>query len=213
MEQAIVGYHKDDENHWVAQLSCGHFQHVRHQPPFVNRPWVETLTGRQEKVGLSLNCVKCDDGALVDIDETIHGKCKMNIEIVENPEPEFKAFLDVKLAEFNWQNWEVSERKPLAVQLKNEQGEIIAGASARTFGDWLMLDTLWVSETLRGKDIGRQILEKVELAAKQRGCVKCILDTLNFQAKPFYEKYGYKVQWVQENYPKTGCKYFMVKVL
>jgi len=163
-------------------------------------------------IQLVLHCVKCDDDTSVDIDEMKHGKCKMNIEIIENPAPEFKAFLDAKLAEFNWQNWEVSERKPVAVQLKNDHGEIIAGASARTFGDWLMLDTLWVSETLRGKDIGRQLLEKIELAAKQRGCVKCILDTLNFQAKPFYEKYGYKVQWVQENYPKTGCKYFMVKV-
>jgi hypothetical protein len=32
MKQAIVGYHKDDDNDWVAQLHCGHFQHVRHIP-------------------------------------------------------------------------------------------------------------------------------------------------------------------------------------
>jgi hypothetical protein len=28
-----VGYHQDEEQNWVAELSCGHQQHVRHRPP------------------------------------------------------------------------------------------------------------------------------------------------------------------------------------
>ena len=28
MRQAIIGYHLDDENHWVARLECQHFQHT-----------------------------------------------------------------------------------------------------------------------------------------------------------------------------------------
>lgn len=67
MKQKICAYHQDEEQHWVAQLECGHFQHVRHQPPFVNRPWVVTEAGRQEKIGHSLNCVKCDEGAPRDL--------------------------------------------------------------------------------------------------------------------------------------------------
>lgn len=136
-----------------------------------------------------------------------------NIELIDEPDRELIEFLDQKIAEFNWAHWEVSERKPLAVQIKNEQGEIIAGASGRTFGNWLLLSTLWVSETLRGQNVGSQILAKMELAAKQRGCIYCLLDTLNFQAMPFYLKHGYQTQWTQTDYPKTGCKYFMRKCL
>lgn len=66
MKQPITGYHKDDENHWVAQLACGHNQHVRHDPPWVNRPWVVTVEGRQSMLGFELDCVKCDDGAPAD---------------------------------------------------------------------------------------------------------------------------------------------------
>ncbi|GAA4363672.1 DUF3565 domain-containing protein [Kangiella marina] len=62
MKQPITGYHKDDHDDWVAELACGHFQHVRHKPPFINRPWVETRSGRESKLGQSLNCKKCDDG-------------------------------------------------------------------------------------------------------------------------------------------------------
>ncbi len=63
MKQAICGYHQDEENHWVAQLACGHFQHVRHKPPFMNRPWVISLKGRQGMLGQLLNCKKCDEAA------------------------------------------------------------------------------------------------------------------------------------------------------
>lgn len=63
MKQAISGYHQDEEHHWVAQLVCGHFQHVRHNPPWVSRPWVISVAGREKMLGYELNCVKCDEGA------------------------------------------------------------------------------------------------------------------------------------------------------
>lgn len=69
MKQAINGYHLDDEAFWVAELVCGHFQHVRHQPPFINRPWVETKQGRDAKIGFELACKKCDENAPVDVIE------------------------------------------------------------------------------------------------------------------------------------------------
>ncbi|WP_024461238.1 DUF3565 domain-containing protein [Marinimicrobium sp. LS-A18] len=60
MEQPIIGYHKDEEDHWVARLACGHNQHVRNNPPWVERPWVTTEMGRASMLGTRLNCVKCD---------------------------------------------------------------------------------------------------------------------------------------------------------
>ena len=47
MQQAMIDFHLDEENHWVAELACGHTQHVRHTPPWQNRPWVMTEQGRQ----------------------------------------------------------------------------------------------------------------------------------------------------------------------
>jgi hypothetical protein len=66
MERRIVGFHRDDEQHWVAELECGHNQHVRHQPPWSNRPWVITAEGRASAIGRWLACVKCDVGAPTD---------------------------------------------------------------------------------------------------------------------------------------------------
>lgn len=61
MKQKITGFHVDVENHWVAELDCGHAQHMRHDPPWMERPWVLTLEGRNSRLGHSLNCVRCDE--------------------------------------------------------------------------------------------------------------------------------------------------------
>ena len=66
MKQAITGYHKDEQGDWVAELECGHNQHVRHNPPFINRPWVESESGRASMLGFGLNCKKCDSNLPVD---------------------------------------------------------------------------------------------------------------------------------------------------
>ena len=59
MERRIVGFHQDEERHWVAELDCGHTQHVRHDPPWQVRPWVTTAEGRAEHLGTSLECPGC----------------------------------------------------------------------------------------------------------------------------------------------------------
>lgn len=55
----IVGFHQDAEQHWVADLECGHTQHVRHDPPWQQRPWVVTAAGRSAYIGTVLQCVVC----------------------------------------------------------------------------------------------------------------------------------------------------------
>lgn len=60
MQRRIIGYQQDEEGDWVAELECGHRQHVRHNPPWINREWVTTAEGREANVGEKLNCKLCD---------------------------------------------------------------------------------------------------------------------------------------------------------
>ncbi len=60
MLRRITGFHADDAGEWVAELSCLHGQHIRHRPPFQNRPWVTTEAGRAEHVETELDCPLCD---------------------------------------------------------------------------------------------------------------------------------------------------------
>ena len=62
MQQAIMGFHQDEAQHWVADLACGHTQHVRHDPPWMVREWVVTEAGRAERIGSLMECKRCESG-------------------------------------------------------------------------------------------------------------------------------------------------------
>lgn len=119
-----------------------------------------------------------------------------------------------KIIEFNAQHWDASTRLPLGLKRLNASGELIAALAGRTFGNWFYLETLWLAESERGQGTGSAILAAAEAIAKERGCRFVMLDTLDFQARPFYERLGYEVQLTQQDYPFAGgAKYFMIKAL
>jgi hypothetical protein len=57
--EKITGFHLDEDNHWVADLSCNHTQHVRHNPPWQQREWVLSDNGRNGFIGFELKCKSC----------------------------------------------------------------------------------------------------------------------------------------------------------
>jgi len=68
--RGIVGFHQDDYGHWVADLECGHTQHVRHDPPWQERPWVTTAQGRTAYLGREIPCARCGSA---DPDRSVSG--------------------------------------------------------------------------------------------------------------------------------------------
>lgn len=64
MIRRIAGFHQDEVGDWVAELSCLHNQHIRHRPPFQERPWVLEPAGRQERIGSAIECPLCDRAEL-----------------------------------------------------------------------------------------------------------------------------------------------------
>ena len=52
--EKITGFHLDEDNHWVADLSCGHTQHVRHNRPWQQREWILSDNRRNDFIGFEL---------------------------------------------------------------------------------------------------------------------------------------------------------------
>lgn len=61
-----MSFHRDDAGDWVANLECGHRQHVRHHPPFQLRAWVQDEAGRAARLDRPLACPLCDRSELPD---------------------------------------------------------------------------------------------------------------------------------------------------
>ena len=62
----MTGFVRDDDGDWVAELSCLHRQHVRHDPPFWEAAWIEDVDERARRVGRPLECPLCDRAELPD---------------------------------------------------------------------------------------------------------------------------------------------------
>lgn len=123
-----------------------------------------------------------------------------------------KEILD-GLMEYNRKHFETLNWRDLGIYLEDEEGKKTAGIIGFTHGVWLSIKYLWVSERLRGQDIGSGLLKKAEDEARKRGCKYSFLDTFNFQAPDFYQKYGYEILFVLEEYPITGKHYYLKKNL
>ncbi len=136
----------------------------------------------------------------------------MEFVINENPnESDINKVLH-RLQEYNAPFWETDDRHKFIITL-NDNNSITGGIVFTIFGEWLEIDYFWVDIEKRSKGYGKQILEKVEIYAKSKGCKHSFLNTFSFQAKPFYEKNGYQVVYTQNNYPITNSRYFMEKQL
>ena len=57
--EKITGLHLNEDNHWVADLSFGHTQHVRHNPPWQQREWVFSDNRRNDFIGFELEYKSC----------------------------------------------------------------------------------------------------------------------------------------------------------
>ena len=94
------------------------------------------------------------------------------------------------------------------------EGDVkVGGVIADLWGNWLLIKFLWVDDSMRGKQVGSQLLQRLEEYARSQGCTSSLVDTLSFQAKPFYEKHGYQCQMVLENYPLDSSLAFLTKSL
>lgn len=137
----------------------------------------------------------------------------MSVPIKPDNSPEFAEVVKQQIVSFNARHWDASLRQPLGLKITASNGVLLAGLSGRTFGNWFMLDYLWVDDSCRGQGYGKSLMLEAENIARSRGCRFVLLDTLDFQARPFYQQLGYQLVFVQEDYPLCGKRYYLQKLL
>jgi len=103
--------------------------------------------------------------------------------------------------------------RTVEIFIRNRENKAVGGVIGQIFGGWLYVSLLWIDEPLRNKGHGTKLLRMIENEAVKTGCKYAHLDTYSFEAKPFYEKNGYKLFATLENYPEGHSKYFLKKNL
>ncbi len=101
----------------------------------------------------------------------------------------------------------------LFIAARDEAGAVRGGLVGATYLGWLSVQMVSLDESLRGHGHGAALMKLAEEEAVRRGCPRVFLETLSFQALPFYEKLGYEVHSKLEGFPPGGARYALIKML
>lgn len=115
------------------------------------------------------------------------------------------------LYEFNMMRVNDHSPKPINLFVRDESNVIYGGLLANCWGDWVHIDFLWVSEHARHRGFGSRLMETAHGQARDFKCQGAYLETFSFQARPFYERFGYSVVGEVTDYPPGQTYFFMAK--
>jgi len=136
----------------------------------------------------------------------------LRLDVEDAPAEADVEALPTGLEAFNESRWPGHQQwRPLAV-FAREGETIVAGLAGETYAGWLFIKYLWVSEALRGRGIGRDLMGAAERRAAERGCHSAWVDTFSFQAPGFYPKLGYE-PFGELDYPPDFKRIFLRKRL
>lgn len=79
----------------------------------------------------------------------------------------------------------------LVIAIRDGAKAVTGGLWGVTMFRWLLVEMLFVPEPMRGQGVGAALMASAEAEARGRGCLGIYVDTLSFQAAPFYEKLGF----------------------
>lgn len=117
------------------------------------------------------------------------------------------------LREFNEVRLGPANEQPVRIVLRDPEGNVVGGLLGHTKWQWLYVATLWVADSARGQGWGTRLMQEAEDLARARGCTSVSLDTFEYQARPFYEKLGYRLFGTLEGYPPGYRQYYLTKQL
>ena len=109
--------------------------------------------------------------------------------------------MERELVAFNVDRSGPYDLMPLAVFARDADGRTLGGATGHTNWGWLTIDGFWLPQVLRRGGWGSRIVRAAEDEARRRGCSRSRLYTYSFRAQGFYEKQGYTVCGVLDDYP------------
>lgn len=139
----------------------------------------------------------------------------MHLNTTDAVTPQEKEELLTGLRTYNGQFLDLSTFSgDIGVYVRDDKGVMLGGLIGVRKGDWLNIKYLWVSDAVRGSGVGRQLIKTAEDEARRKGCTHALVDTVSFQARPFYEKQGYQLQLSLQDYPYPGMqRHYLTKTL
>ena len=97
--------------------------------------------------------------------------------------------------------------------VRDAHGEIVAGLTSNIYWNCMYINDVWVHENLRNQGIGTQLMQRAEETARREACSFIWLQTFSWQAREFYEKFGFRIVGQLNDYPPGQTRFTLRKDL
>ena len=121
------------------------------------------------------------------------------------------SYVRGNLIAFNSKRITNDDYERISIILKNEESHIVGGLLGWVEWGCFQIEIIWIDEALRGKGLGKELMQKAEQVAAEKGCHLIKLDTFSFQAPTFYQKQGYEIFGELKDFPKGYTQYYLFK--
>ena len=137
-----------------------------------------------------------------------------HIVLTDEPDAADTKIIADNLHAYNTSQAGYDDYKPLAVFVTDPAtGTVVGGLYGGSYLGQLRVDRFFLPEGLRRGRLGSRLLAMAEEEGRRRGCTRIALNTLEIQARGFYEKQGYETAATLDCDPPGVTRYLMSKRL
>jgi len=134
--------------------------------------------------------------------------------VTDAPAAADTAVIQEGLRAYNTSQAGRDDYRPLAVFVTDPQtGKVVGGLYGCSYLGQLRVDRFFLPEAMRRGGLGSRLLAAAEEEGRRRGCTRIALNTLEIQARGFYEKQGYETAATLDCDPPGVTRYLMSKRL
>jgi ribosomal protein S18 acetylase RimI-like enzyme len=138
---------------------------------------------------------------------------EFKVESVTTGQQDIIQFLDDRIYEYNSALTGRHDGKTLTMVIRDNGNKIIAGICGWAWAAVSEITFLWVKEEFRKNGLGKMLLKAAEAEIARQGGKTILIRSYAFQAPRFYERHGYEVLFVLDDFPEGYKCYNLVKRL
>ncbi len=101
--------------------------------------------------------------------------------------------------------------RSFSIFIKDSEENIRGGITGTVLFGSLYVDSLWVHKNLQNQGWGSQLIHEAEKIGKEQGALFVTLNTMDWQALPFYQKLGYSIEFTRQGYSKDSKMFLLRK--
>lgn len=88
---------------------------------------------------------------------------------------------------------------------------ILGGAKGAILYGNLYVDALWINSKIRHQEWGTKLMAEAETIGREYGCTFATVNTMDWEALPFYQKLGYSIEFTREGF-ENDSKMYMLRI-